>query len=298
MTVTSPDSRPPAGPRSRPYSDRMPSAVDALFRSGHPLPSAAVTTCATVLTAAAGNRAGTCVLAAIAVLAGQLSVGWSNDRIDVHRDRRVEHEGKPLAAGQVPLSVVDAALVASVIVTCVFSLLLGWRAGGLHLAAVAVAWLYNAWLKRTWLSWLPYALAFGSLPAFATLALPGHPAPHAWIVVTAAMLGATVNFVNAKQSLARHPRSDIRGLPDRIGGEASLLVAAALLAGCCALVTWAPAGAPRPVAWVGAALTAVLIGGGVALMWPHADTRRPFYWLLVVAPVEVLVLVITAQPFH
>jgi 4-hydroxybenzoate polyprenyltransferase len=277
---------------------RPASVLDALYRSAHPLPSAIVTTCAVVLTAAAGNSVAACAIAGVAVLSGQVSVGWSNDRIDVHRDRRVEHEGKPLAAGTVPLWIVDAALAVALVLTCVFSLLLGWRAGGLHLAAVAVAWLYNVRLKATPLSWLPYGLAFASLPAFATLALPDHPAPRPWIVVAAGLLGVAVNFVNAKQDLARHDLSDVHGLPDRIGGRASLVVAAALVGAAAALITWAPPGPPRPVAWIGAATNVLLLAVGVPLLWRHAGTRAPFYGLLVVAPFEVLVLVITSRPLH
>ncbi|HVU93197.1 MAG TPA: UbiA family prenyltransferase [Jatrophihabitans sp.] len=273
------------------------SVATGLFRSCHPLPSVAVTGFATVLAAAAGNGAGTCVLLAAAVLTGQLSVGWSNDRIDAERDRRVGHEGKPVAAGQVPLRLVEAALAISSAATVALSLLLGWRAGGVHLLAVAAAWAYNAGVKGTPLSWLPYAVAFGALPAVATLARPGAPAPRWWIVLVAALLGTAVNFVNAKQSLARHPRSDVSGLPDRIGGRASLVVAALLVAGCSALVTAGPAGGPRPIAWAGAALTAALLVVGVPLFWRRADDRTAFYGLLVVAPVQLLVLVVTARPF-
>src|SRR5436305_1925928 len=112
----------PIGAKARlSYSEPV-SAASALFRSAHPLPSASVTTAATVLAAAAGNSATTCVLVAAAVLAGQLSVGWSNDRIDAERDRRVEHEGKPVAAREVSQPVVDVAIAASVLATCVLSL--------------------------------------------------------------------------------------------------------------------------------------------------------------------------------
>jgi 4-hydroxybenzoate polyprenyltransferase len=280
-------------------SRRRPAVVlDVLYRSCHPLPSAAVTASATLLVAAAGNSVTRCMVAAVAVLAGQLSVGWSNDRIDAERDRRVGHEGKPLAAGAVPLGVVDVALVASLAVTVVFSLLVGWWAGLLHLGAVTVAWLYNLRLKATALSWLPYGLAFGALPAFATLARPDHPAPRPWIVVAAALLGIAVNFLNAKQSLADHPRSDVHGLPDRLGGRTSLVVGAALVATVSALVTWAPAGAPRSIAWVAAAVTALLLAVGVPALWRAADTRLPFYGLLALAPIQLLVLVVTARPLH
>jgi 4-hydroxybenzoate polyprenyltransferase len=286
---------------ARTYSGAVPpaaSAVKALFRSTHPLPSAAVPAFATVLAAAAGNSAATCVLLALAVVTGQFSVGWSNDRLDVQRDRRVGHKGKPVAAGEVPLRIVDVALAGAVALTIVFSLLLGWRAGLLHLGAVAVAWLYNLKLKATWLSWLPYGLAFGALPAIATLALPAHPWPHGWVTATAALLGIAVNFLNAKQELADHPKSDVRGLPDRIGGHASLVVGDVLIAIAAALVTWAPPGPPRPIAWVVAVITMLVLLGGTVVLWRQARSRRPFNLLLVIVPLQLLVLVVTARPLY
>src|ERR1700728_3885680 len=59
--------------------------VRALIIASHPIPSLAVTAMATLLTAEAapqGFGAGRVVLVALAVLAGQLSVGWSNVAID------------------------------------------------------------------------------------------------------------------------------------------------------------------------------------------------------------------------
>ena len=60
------------------------------------------------------------------------------------------------------------------------SLAAGRQAGAAHLTGVAAAWAYNLGVKRTAASWVPYALAFGLLPAFVTLGLPGRPWPPAW----------------------------------------------------------------------------------------------------------------------
>lgn len=279
-------------------SRRPITVLAALVRSCHPLPTAVVTTAATVLAIAAGNTAGTCVLVAFALLTGQLSVGWSNDRMDIERDRRVGHEGKPLAAGAVSLKLVDSALVATVLSTTALSLLLGWRPGLLHLAAVALAWAYNYRLKATVLSWLPYAFGFGCLPAVATLALPGYPAPAGWIVACGALIGAAANFANALPGLAADPRSDVHGLPDRIGGRASLLIVAALLIATSALVAIEPPSAPSAGSLTGAALAAALTIAGTPLYWNRAHTRQPFFGLLAVAPVQVLTIVLTAHPLH
>src|SRR6202161_2630534 len=76
--------------------------VRALVIASHPIPSLAVTAMATLLTAEAAPRgfaAGRVVLVALAVLAGQLSVGWSNDARDADRD--AGRADKPTAVGLV-----------------------------------------------------------------------------------------------------------------------------------------------------------------------------------------------------
>jgi hypothetical protein len=139
-------------------------SASALARSCHPAPSAGVTAFATVLAVTAGNGAGTCALLALAVLAGQLSIGWSNDRLDAARDRAVARTDKPIATGELAHRTVEVAIAVALAACVACSLALGWRAGLLHLAAVSCGWLYNLWLKATWFSWLPYAAAFGALP--------------------------------------------------------------------------------------------------------------------------------------
>src|ERR1700679_1226446 len=74
--------------------------VRALIIASHPIPSLAVTAMATLLTAEAapaGFGPGRVVLGALAVLAGQLSVGWSNAAIDAARGGG--RPDKPTAVG-------------------------------------------------------------------------------------------------------------------------------------------------------------------------------------------------------
>ncbi|MBV9595010.1 MAG: UbiA family prenyltransferase, partial [Actinobacteria bacterium] len=171
-------------------------SVSALMRAAHPLPTVAVTAFTTALAASAGNSAVRCVLVAVAVIAGQLTIGWTNDRIDVVRDRQVLRSDKPIAMGEISTRTVELAIGAALVIAIGFSLALGWRAGLVHLGAVGCGWIYNAWLKRTLFSWLPYAVAFGALPWIATLTRPDHAHPAAWVVIAAALLGVAANFTN------------------------------------------------------------------------------------------------------
>ncbi|MFE2252581.1 hypothetical protein ACFXC2_38570, partial [Streptomyces lavendulae] len=73
--------------------------VGGLVRACHPVPAAGVTLFAGALAAAAGRGAVGTALTAAAVAAGQLSVGWSNDRADLRRVRATGRRDKTQAGG-------------------------------------------------------------------------------------------------------------------------------------------------------------------------------------------------------
>ena len=87
---------------------------------------------------------------------------------------------------------------------------------------MAAAWAYNLGLKSTWLSPLPYALAFGLLPAFVTLGLAGHPWPRPAVTAVAALLGVGAHLLNTIPDHDADLRTGVRGLPQRIGPRAWL----------------------------------------------------------------------------
>ena len=128
-------------------------------------PTVAVTVFAIAMAAGADAPAATTALVGAAVLAGQLSVGWSNDWIDADRDAAVGRTDKPVGAGRLAVATVRTAALSAAAACVVLSLALGWRAGLVHLATVASAWAYNVRLKSTVWSWAPYAFSFGFLPA-------------------------------------------------------------------------------------------------------------------------------------
>lgn len=262
-----------------------------LVRACHLQPTLAVTAVVTVLALASGRGAGA-VWVALAVLTGQLSVGWSNDYLDRERDRSAGRADKPVATGEVPARTVGAAAVLALTACVPLSLLSGWRAGGVHLAAVAVAWAYNAWLKRTPASPLPYALAFGAVPAFVTLGLPGHPWPPAWATTAGALLGAGAHFVNTLPDLADDVRTGVRGLPHRLGAGPSLLLGALLLAGAALAIAVLPddgLGAP------GAAATAVALCSVTGVVGAAATGHTRAAWTLVLVTAGATVALFLAR---
>ena len=92
------------------------------------------------------------------------------------------------------------------------------------------AYSYDLWLKRTLLSWLPFAVSFGVLPAVATTALPGQPFPPPAIWVAGAALGVAAHLANTVKDTEADARTGVRGFPQAIGPRRSLTLAAALIA--------------------------------------------------------------------
>lgn len=256
--------------------------------ASHPGPTAAVTVLITALAVAAGQSAGGCALVAAAVLAGQLSVGWSNDAVDARRDTAARRPGKPVASGEVGVAAVRVAAGSALALCVPLSLAYGALAGAVHLVGVGAAWAYNLGLKATPLSWLPYAVGFASLPAFVTLGLPGEPGPVWWIVAAAALLGVGAHLADVLPDITGDLAAGVRGLPQRLGGERTrLLLPVPLVAASCLLAL----GRPGPVGAPGAVALAVVVviaaGGALA---GRGRERVPFLAAVGVAAVDVALL--------
>ena len=263
--------------------------VGGLVRACHPEPTAAVTAVVAALAASAGRGPAGTVSVAAAVLAGQLSIGWMNDYLDRDRDARAGRLDKPVAEGALDPRTLRTALWVAAVAVLPLSLLSGWRAGALHLVAVAAGWAYNVRLKSTALSVLPYVVAFGLLPAFATAGLPGTPVV-GWLVAAGALLGAGAHFANVLPDIDADLATGVRGLPHRIGPAASRVAAAVLLAAASVVLAVGPAGPPGALGWAAVAVAGVC-GVGAAVLGRRPGSRAAFLGVLVVAAVDVGLLV-------
>lgn len=262
----------------------------ALVLSSHPVPTAAVTTMTVALAAGAGNDLGTCLLVGVAVLSGQLSIGWSNDAIDARRDLAVGRTDKPVALGALSTRVVALAAAVALVVTVPTSLALGWRAGLAQLVVVASGWAYNVGLKSTVWSWAPFATAFGALPAVATLALSGHPWPAWWALLAGALVGVSAHLGNVLPDLPEDAATGVRGLPHRLGATATaaLGLLAALAAGV--LVVLGPPGAPPWWSWLGLVVAAAVTGAAFVVVRRRPSSEAAFYATMLVAAIGVALL--------
>ncbi|MFJ9939966.1 UbiA family prenyltransferase [Streptomyces erythrochromogenes] len=271
---------------------RVGRALRGLGASCHPLPAAAVTLFAAVLAVAAGHGPPGVALLAAAVAAGQLSVGWCNDRADLGRDLATGRRDKPLVAGTVSAAAVARAAGTALLLCVPLSLASGPLAGAVHLAGVAAAWGYNLRLKGTAVSWAPYALAFGLLPAFVTLGLPGAPWPPPWLMAAAALLGAGAHFANVLPDIDDDLATGVVGLPQRLGARRSAALAALLVLGSTAALVAGPPGRVTAYGWalLGATATALLL----ACRRPAG--RLPFLTVMAVAGADVVLLVAELRP--
>jgi 4-hydroxybenzoate polyprenyltransferase len=257
-----------------------------LVRACHPEPTVAVTAVTALLAVDAGHPAGTAVLVTSAVFTGQLSIGWSNDLIDVDRDRMVHRVDKPLSTGNLATRSVRLAVVVALVACVALSLLCGPHSGLTHLVfGVGSGWAYNLALKRTLWSWLPYAVAFGSLPAVVWLALNPPRLPPVWLMVAGAMLGVGAHLVNVLPDLADDAATGVRGLPHALGPRASQLVATAVLLGASLVAFAGPWTRPPTWSWAGLALVLAL-----ALVGLRSTGRLGFHAAVAIAALDVVMV--------
>ena len=260
--------------------------VVALLGACHPGPAFAVTLLAGLLGGAVGLGPGALALVVAAVLTGQLSIGWSNDLVDLSRDRAVGRADKPLVDGRVSERMVRVACGLAVLLTVPLSLACGWLAGLVHLVCVAAGWAYNLGAKSTPWSWLPYAVAFGGLPVFVSLTDDPGRMPPLWLPLAGALLGVGAHFVNVLPDLADDEATGVRGLPHRLGARWSQVVSAAVLVAAAVVIVL---GAPVDSAVV--AVVALVVTAGLAAVALLAHGRAPFRAAIAMALVDVAMLV-------
>lgn len=282
------------GPVGRCYGRRVTRSartLRGLALASHPGPTALVTALAVALAVGTGAGLRTVVVVGAAVLAGQLSIGWSNDWIDADRDLATRRSDKPVVTGLASVPGLRRAALLAAAACVPLSFAVGWRGGLVHLAAVAGGWAYNGALKASVWSWAPFAMSFGLLPVFVVLALPGHPRPAGWAVAAAALLGAGAHLANVLPDLEDDHDTGVRGLAHRLGRQRSSVLAPAVLLVAAGVAVLGPAGRPDLPAWLlGTLAGAVAVSAGVVGV-TAPRSRLPFTLTMVVAALCCVLLV-------
>lgn len=206
--------------------------MQALIITSHPGPSLAITALTTLLAAQAAPHGIGPVLTAPALLAGQLSIGWSNDACDAARDAIAGRTDKPLTRGDIGVRAVWTAAFVAAAAGLAMAFVIGPVTAALYALVVAPGWAYNLGLKSSLWSGVMYLLGFGPLPAYAASTLPGHPAPRVSVTVAAGLLGLGAHFANVLPDLAADKATGVGGLPQRLAarwGPAAVRAAALAL---------------------------------------------------------------------
>ena len=273
----------------------MPNKVVALALSTHPGPAIAVTVISLLLGASAGLDPARLALLGAAVLANQASVGLSNDWIDAERDRAVGRTDKPVARGWIAVSTARAAAWITAMLAIALTVPLGLAATISHAVFIASAWAYNAGLKRTALSVVPYIVSFGILPSVVTLSLPDPAFSAAWAAGAGATLGIAAHFANVLPDLEDDHRTGVRGLPHRLGRAAGGVITYGVLVIGTALVVFGPSGAPSIAGWIGLAIGIAIAVVGITLVLTRPPTRLLFQLIIAAATVDVALLALAGE---
>jgi 4-hydroxybenzoate polyprenyltransferase len=261
----------------------------ALLVSSHPGPSLAITALVTVLAAQAAPHGIGPLLTGPAMLAGQLSIGWSNDAVDAGRDAAAGRTDKPVAAGAVSKRTVWTAAFAGLLASLALALAIGVVTALLMAVIVGAGWAYNLGLKSSPASGIAYLLGFGPIPAFAASTLPGHPMPIWYATAAAALVGLGGHFANVLPDLDADLAAGVKGLPQlvaaRWGGGAVRTIALVLLLSASVLLLLASSRQWVALAGLGVAVLLAIVGAVGA-------GRVPFAAAFGIAAVDVVVLAV------
>jgi len=272
----------------------MASRLRALALSTHPGPGIAVAVVAVLLGVGVQLAPWRVALLGLAVLANQVSVGLSNDWLDAERDRAVGRTDKPVALGLVSIRLVRASAIASAALGIVLTVPLGIWAALAQTVFIGAAWAYNAGLKNTPISVLPYIIGFGLLPSIVTLSRPDPVLAAPWAFGLGAMLGVAAHVANVLPDLDDDARTGISGLPHRIGRRASGVVLGVALVLGAVFAFFGPAGATTTLQWAGLIVT-LLLAVAIGVLLTRPPTRLLFQLIIAAALVNVVLLVFSGD---
>lgn len=198
----------------------------AFWRLLHPVPSlmTVLAAGAFVLLAAHGLPPVERLLYLLLVEAAmQFSISACNDYFDRKVD--VGRFDKPVASGMInPIAALSTGIAFGIAALLMALPLGGWFA---LLTAVGLGGglLYDAGLKYTALSWLPFSIAFPTLPlwAWAGASFDGRfPLQLAWVAPVGAILVLGIHLADTIPDLTSDAEAGVRGLAHRIGLHRSL----------------------------------------------------------------------------
>jgi 4-hydroxybenzoate polyprenyltransferase len=254
--------------------------VVAFWRLLHPLPSLLTVAAAGafVLLAARGlPPLGRLFHLLIIETAMQFSISAFNDYFD--REIDTGRTDKPVAMGAIGLRAAWIFGLVLALVAVGLALPLGPSVSVLTMIGLGGGLLYDIRLKYTAFSWLPFALAFPTLPLWAWAGASPNgeiPARLFWVVPVIAVLVVGIHLADTIPDLHMDTTAGVRGLAHRLGMARSLALcwAAFGLALLVTLALWSVI--PYRAEWYlpGLLIGALLILSGVVLyLWDRSHVK-------------------------
>jgi 4-hydroxybenzoate polyprenyltransferase len=166
---------------------------------------------------------------AIAIFAGQLVVGWSNDFIDAPLDIAAQRTKKPIVSKEINPEQLKKSILVALFVALILSLFspLGLTGTLIHFLGILSATFYNLKLKSTIISPLPYIVSFGALPW--AIYLPAGNQPPLWLFIDFMLIAVAFHFFNVLKDFQWDINQGVLGLPQRLGRNASLIISISLV---------------------------------------------------------------------
>jgi 4-hydroxybenzoate polyprenyltransferase len=220
----------------------------------HPLPSlmTVLASGAFILLAARGlPPLGTLLMLLVIETCRQFSISAFNDFFDREIDRG--RAGKPVASGLISPRIAWAVGAVLALAALLLSLPFGPWLTLLTAIGLGGGLLYDVGLKYTAFSWLPFCIAFPTLPLWAWVGV--HPSGEIpgkllWVIPVAGVLVLGIHLADTIPDLDSDAQAGVRGLAHRLGLARSLVLC------------WAAFG-------VASVLT--------LLLWPFLDYRAEWY---------------------
>ncbi len=255
----------------------------SILRACHIGPTSAVTLISFLLGSSLWWE-GPALVIAFGIFLGQLLVGFTNDLYDYQDDLKHNRTDKPLVSGKITTAQLKSAIKIVIPLMILVNLFgpLGIKGGLIYLLGVGLGVSYNFYFKFTLLSPLPYALAFAALVAAIVVATDR--TPPLWLLISSACLGVAAHFANVIKDINEDLKSEIIGLPQKLGKKASRVIIGILLIGTTLLLNFVT---PSPVL--------LSIGLLAAVITIFASDKLIFKALIITVIVDLILLLTAAN---
>jgi 4-hydroxybenzoate polyprenyltransferase len=198
-----------------------------LIRVVHPGPTLLNAAAAFTLAQIAGASMHRALLAAVTMVGAHAFIGTLNDLLDRHVDS--DRKEKPIATGSISVRAGTVIAVLCVLIGLIAATALGPLSLLIVTLGISLGVAYDLGVKRSALSWLPFALGVALIPPFAWAAAEEPlPSTIAALSIAAVAGGVALALQNGLADRAIDTAAGMRGAVVRLGDRPAWLVAAVM----------------------------------------------------------------------